>query len=987
MREATNPDAGASEGFASTTVEVSGASPSAPVAVKLRALRGVSSRLDLATTAVFRFDPLRRQWDLIENSGYNSTGRYIWVLAPEDGVYAAVALPRDRAAVRALALERFAYHYVRVGMASGLFARASDYFSTSEFRVLVTDEHDLSSSAADRAQLRRLMAVHSETRVLRDQWRSALPAGGLLEWRIMDHLAEFSASRLSAISDILKHFPWIIGLSQRVARWYPAGPYNINGRVKSLAIHPTNNDVVYAGAANGGVWKSTNGGDTWRSLWITESTMAISGLAVSRSSPDWVYACTGEDTPGWSPSYGGAGVFRSTDGGSTWQQRATAGDVGSLCTRILVHPTNRNRVYLASTSGVLTSTDGGSTWTVSLAGHASDLVMAFDNSQHLWAGLASDGVYRSTDGGSTWTRITASIPVFFGISIPFPTGAAAGWPKLAIGVRGPNGSNFVIAKLGDKGATTLGTVDGGATWRFVGGSEGVDYDEWTSFVAIHPHRHNLIFLGGLNLQRATDGFSFSGTTGTHSDHHQMVFDDDENNGRCWVCCDGGVYRSEDHGATWSLASRYLQATQLMSFDVSQAGASVIGGATQDQGIIQTDGNPDWSDFGGGNEWGMFVVDPDDSHHIYVSPGDGYLRTSSDGGHSWSNPTGGLTQYWSSQSRQTRPATFAHVAVRPGSHQELMGAVTFSEQVKDSSGAVTDSYGPYYWVLYSGDFGQNWYASLSMVDAPSRVAFAPSDTLRAYAASSAGAFYRSHAGGHAGWTRPGTGATRPPAGYISAITVDPLDANRVYLTYTNATPHVWRSTDAGTSWTSIDGADPTLRLPDIAVSDLIVDSENSNVLYVATDVGVFRTNNGGYSWFPYNDGPDDNDLPVVVVTGLAQRRSTHELYASTMGRGAWSTTTSGLPVLRVTAVSYLYHGRQQAGIVNLRLTDEAANYVMSRLEVIRRIEAGTYVYTRGSDGSRAVVRVMAPDGGSHPQQYLMTAPDATTADNLMSLPRF
>ena len=89
-------------------------------------------------------------------------------------------------------------------------------------------------------------------------------------------------------------------------------------------------------------------------------------------------------------------------------------------------------------------------------------------------------------------------------------------------------------------------------------------------------------------------------------------------------------------------------------------------------------------------------------------------------------------------------------------------------------------------------------------------------------------------------------------------------------------------------------------------------------------------------FPYNDGPDDNDLPVVVVTGLAQRRATHELYASTMGRGAWSTTTSGLPVLRVTAVSYLYHGRQQAGIVSLRLTDEAADYVMSRLEVIHRI---------------------------------------------------
>lgn len=986
VREVDNPDAAATDGFATACVEVQGASPSAPVAVKLRPLRGTAGRLDLRSATVFRHDPKRGQWDLVETSAYNAAAGYVWVLAPEDGVYAAVALPRDREAVRELGLERFAQHYVRAGMDRGVFTQASDYFTAADFRTVVGDEHDLSDSKSDRALARALTKVHSESRALRDRRRPTPPAGGPLEWRLMDHLAEFDPGRLSVIADILKNFPWIVGLSQRVARWYPAGPYNINGRVKSLAIHPTDNDVLYAGAANGGIWKTTNGGDSWRALWTTEPTMAVSGIAVSRSSPTWVYACTGEDTPGWGPSYGGSGVFRSTDGGSTWQQRAPAASVGALCTRIVVHPTNRNRVYLASSSGILLSTDGGTTWTVSLAGHASDLAMAHDNSSHLWAGMAADGVYRSTDGGGSWTKMTATIPVFIGPPSPYPSGAAAGWPKLAVGVRGPDGSDLVIAKLGDQGAVTLGTTDGGTTWHRISGSEGVDYDEWTSFVAIHPHRHDLVFLGGLRLQRATDGHSFSQTSGTHSDHHQMVFHDGENNGRCWVCCDGGVYRSEDHGATWSLASTYLQATQLMSFDVSQSGASVIGGATQDQGIIQSDGSLYWHDYGGGNEWGMFVVDPDDSHHIYVSPGSGFLRTSSDGGHSWSNPTGGLTQFWSSQNRQTQPAVFSHLAVRPGSHHELMGAVTFTDQAKDSSGAVIDTYGPYHWVLYSGDFGQNWFASLSMLDAPSRVAYAPSDNLRAYAASSAGAFYRSHAGGHAGWTRPGTGATRPPAGYISSITVDPFDASRVYLTYTNHTPAVWRSTDAGSSWTSIDGTPPGMTLPAIAVSDLVVDSENSNVLYVATDVGVFRSNTAGYSWFPYNDGPDGNDLPLVVVTGLGQRRSTHQLYASTMGRGAWSTVTSGIPVLRVVAVSYLYHGRVQAGIVNLRLTDGAVTYVMTRLEVIRRIEAGTYVYTTSADGGRTQVRVMEPDS-VHPQQYLMTVPDETRADNLMSLPRF
>src|SRR5882762_2059087 len=91
--------------------------------------------------------------------------------------------------------------------------------------------------------------------------------------------------------------------------WYSIGPRNVNGRVKSLAIHPTNANIVYAGAASGGVWKSIDGGQTWDALWDMQTSLAIGALGISKSSPNTIYAGTGEWTPGWGPSYGGAGVY------------------------------------------------------------------------------------------------------------------------------------------------------------------------------------------------------------------------------------------------------------------------------------------------------------------------------------------------------------------------------------------------------------------------------------------------------------------------------------------------------------------------------------------------------------------------------------------------------------------------------------------------------------------------------------------------------
>ncbi|MEA2467327.1 MAG: hypothetical protein QOJ57_1453, partial [Thermoleophilaceae bacterium] len=142
--------------------------------------------------------------------------------------------------------------------------------------------------------------------------------------------------------------------------WYSIGPRNVNGRVTSLAVHPTNPDIVYAGAASGGVWKTSDGGQTWDAQWDMQEALAIGALGIARSSPQTVYAGTGEFTTLF-PSYPGAGVYVSTNGGSTWSLRKSCQSrrIGTL----VVDPGDAQRVWICGEKGLERTEDGGTTWT------------------------------------------------------------------------------------------------------------------------------------------------------------------------------------------------------------------------------------------------------------------------------------------------------------------------------------------------------------------------------------------------------------------------------------------------------------------------------------------------------------------------------------------------------------------------------------------------------------------------------------------------
>jgi photosystem II stability/assembly factor-like uncharacterized protein len=289
--------------------------------------------------------------------------------------------------------------------------------------------------------------------------------------------------------------------------WFTIGPRNVNGRVKALAVHPTDPDIVYAGAASGGIWKSIDGAQSWRPLWDAQDTMACVAMAIAPSAPSTIYVGTGEWTPGWGPGFPGTGVFVSTDAGATWTQRTAA--VSRRVAQILVSPTDANRVYLAGESGFEQSTDAGVTWTTIRAGQISDAVIDPNSATTLYINVGSDGIYKSTDGGTTWTKLVGGAP----------SGAAADWIRLAIGRSGAAGSNLILAK---RSGTIYRSTDGGTTWATIAGSHGDStHHQWCNLLAVAPDDDSIILAGGVGAERtANGGTTWSGLAGLHSDHHR-----------------------------------------------------------------------------------------------------------------------------------------------------------------------------------------------------------------------------------------------------------------------------------------------------------------------------------------------------------------------------------------------------------------------------------------------------------------------------------
>ena len=845
-RRGKNPAPRASLGFAGEPVEVAFDESEYPggVDVKVTLNRELSREIDLSSVRMFRFDEDTGSWVLVPRSGPARDVSYAWVRAHRPGTYVAAGLPRDPGLRLALLLLQALRPQLELARRQETVETLLDGIA----RLVAGTKPKGGELGLDFGEL-DLPPIGLDLEGLRGRLGELeLPERGPLEWEIGDDICppwwhwrpgkggwpwppERWPPRVLWPPII---WPWL------PTEWTSIGPRNVNGRIKSLAIHPTNGNIVWAGAANGGVWKTSNGGTTWLPMMEQELSLAIGALAVSASDPGTLYAATGEDTPSYGPSWPGAGVFKSTDSGGSWTQLAAIGS--TRCTRVLIHPSNPNIVYVAGTNGLHKSTNGGASWSDVRTDHVSDALMDPTNPDEIYAGVWNSGVYRSTNGGASWTQLTSGMP----------TGSAASWIKLAMGLNGSNGTNFLLAKMGTDSSEIYKSTNGGTSWSLVAsGVEGVYYNEWTNMIAVDPNNHNRILAGGVGVSRSTNGSTFAAVGGTHSDHHAIVYSPSDSS-IVYMATDGGVYKSTDGGANWTLASTELVATQLYGIGVSQTVDFRVGGATQDQGIIQTTGSADWVGTGAGNEGGFFVVDPSNDDNIYTTPWNHNLRRSTNAGSSWTDIQTGLGG-----------ATVEDLSVRPDNSNQLL-CVAGSQ------------------IFRSTNQGSNWSSVGTPSGSPTRVAHSASDPARCYVGTTSGRVYRSTNGGQSGsWSEPYAAADKPPNGVVSAIAVSHTDANRLFIGFGGfGIGHVWRSTDGGAHWTNASGTG-SATLPDIPVNGIAVHHLNSDVVYAATDIGVFRSQDGGTTWQSFNEG-----MPRTFVSDIELRRSSRMLYASSMGRGAY-----------------------------------------------------------------------------------------------------
>ena len=617
--------------------------------------------------------------------------------------------------------------------------------------------------------------------------------------------------------------------------WYPVGPRNVNGRVKALAVHPTDANTVFAGAASGGVWKSTDGGQSWYPLWDMQQSIAIGALGIATSAPT-IYAGTGEWTPGWGPSYGGAGVYVSADGGNTWTQRPAvlSRRIGTL----VVDPTNPQRVLLCGDRGLEITTDGGTNWSNPRTDMVTDVVLDPVNAQTVYIAVANTGFYRSTDGGSTFTILAGS-----------PTGATVGsFPRIAIGVSGAHTNNFLVIRMGD---TVQQSIDAGTTFTAVPGSHGGFYGGWCDVIAVAPDNESILLWGGVGLDRTGNG----GTTWTglpvHSDQHAVVFAPSNLN-VVYVANDGGVWRSDDQGATIRKVSNGLVITQFYNINVWKTLSTVLGGGAQDNATNYTTGGLTWKPVWT-NDGGWFVIDPIDPHVMYAEGQGAYLAKTTDGGNTWNVVTAGITGSTPWEGVLTMDPN-NHLVLYYGTNQ----------------------------VLCTTDACATAWASVSqvLVGEVSAIAVAPSDSNRVYVATGGGKLYSTNTGSTAAtWTDQSAGLPWRP---ISSIWVDPGNRDHVVISLgglhngAGSVQSVWSSTNGGTTWTDISGD-----LVDTPANAVVVDPSSATTLYVATDTGVYRTTNGGTNWTPF-----DNGIPNVPVSDLVVDPALKHLYAGTMGRGAY-----------------------------------------------------------------------------------------------------
>ncbi len=650
---------------------------------------------------------------------------------------------------------------------------------------------------------------------------------------------------------------WTFLGPQPITNEYWSGNADASGRVSAVIADPRNPARVYLAAAQGGVWKSTDTGVTWTPMGDGLSSLASGSIAFDPANPDVIYYGTGEQHYSGDSFYGD-GLFRSADQAVTWSKIATTTEVGSYIARVLVQPGSTGVILVASDMGIVRSTDGGNSWAVALSGNwGNDLGIDPITPTNFYASVYGQGIYESTDSGATWALLSGGLPVSGFARINFAVGHAQPQNNVVLyaGFLTAEGNLYGMYK----------SVNGGVAWTQLPSTPNYPNGQgwYDNTVVIDPSSADAsvclaggVFpyqLGYYGVVRTTDG----GATWTdvtigidgsqvHPDQHFLSYGPDD---RLWLGNDGGVWNSTDNGDHWTDCNHTLAITQFYTAGLHPSNPDFMLGGNQDNGTVRYDGNLAWPQLDSG-DGGPCPVEVNSSNYYYSS----YVLL--DPLSKWYNGNylGNYTGPWLGD--RVSWANAPCFADPNGAHTILAGTHRVWRTTNGGSN----------WTAISGDLAAPDGYLLSLA-----VAHGASNTL--YSGSSNGLVYVTTDA--VTWNPRDNGI---PAAAIPSICVDPSNWQTAYLCVTAPSGgRVYRTPNAGVTWTSITGDLPTgVRGMSLAVDFRVHPSR----LYLGTDYGVYMSINGGVNWVK------TAGIPSLAMFNLWIDVANSYLVAASHGRGMW-----------------------------------------------------------------------------------------------------
>ena len=667
------------------------------------------------------------------------------------------------------------------------------------------------------------------------------------------------------------------------ASWTWKGPGNIGGRIRSMVIHPTQTNRMWVGSVGGGIWYSSNSGVSWAPVNDFMSNLAVSTLAMDPTNPNVMYAGTGE---GFYNVDGirGAGIYKSTDGGVTWNQLASTANSNFLYVQSIAVSPDGSTVLAASstdifgTNYIYRSTNGGTSWTAALTpsnriGHVE--FHPTDSTKAVASGYSAQ-LYYSTTGGASWTSATGG-----------PAGGT-GYNGGRVEVRYARSAPTTLYASFDYGSASqlFKSTNGGATYAKVFDSATAGTANWLSSQGwyanalwVSPVDPNFVVAGGLDIYRSTNGgtsFSqisqwYSSPNSAHADHHGIVADPGFNGTTdklVYFTNDGGIYKTADVTTValttgWQELNNQLGITQFYGAAGVASTGVIIAGA-QDNGTLvyqPANGTENWGTTFGG-DGGYCAADPTNGSYLYGEYVYLDIHRSTNGGVSSSYIYSGIGDANSGNTAEF----IAPFILDPNNPATLLAGGRSLWRSADAR-ATTVS-----WSAIKASDGNNITA----------IAVAPGNSNVVWVGHSNGNVYKTTNGTAAAptWTEVDNNATALPNRRVTRIAIDPNNVNRVFVTFGGYTSgNVWGTTDGGASW-----ANRTGTLPAAPVYGFVISPSNSQTLYAGTDVGVFASDDGGSTWNGTNIGPTLASVQELLVLGT-------NLVTVTHGRGVFTAPLS------------------------------------------------------------------------------------------------